>query len=290
MDIRTTTFEANGIEYGALEAGDGPAVLLLHGFPDSAWTWSHQIPALAEAGHRVVAPFMPGYAPTGPTPDERYDPEALGEHVLALARHLDAPRVIGHDWGAIATYAALAIAPDELERVAVIAVGHPSTFAIAPLSPPLAHHIFHTWLFQVSPLAEIAVRHDDFALVDYLWRLWSPGHDDTEHIARVKRDTLSAPGVVEAALRYYRGLVNLPLERPEFVERFPRPVDTPTLSVFGAGDPVHTLSEGEEQHFRAPYRREVIPGAGHFVHRERPHEVNDLLVRWLAGDREPAAA
>jgi pimeloyl-ACP methyl ester carboxylesterase len=289
MVVESRTVEANGLRFGLLEAGSGPLVLLLHGFPDDPWTWSKQIPALAAAGFRVVAPFMRGYLPATRPADGRYDADALGADVIELIRALGGSpaRVVGHDWGAVATYAAACQAPEAIDSVAVLAVGHPSTFASLPLSPPHAHHAFHTWLFQLEHLRELVTRANDFALVDYLWRLWSPGHDDREHVERVKRETLDAPGVLDATLRYYPALVDLPSQRPDFVERFTRDTSTPTLSIYGGNDPAHTLTEGEHAHFSGPYRREVVEGAGHFVHRERPERVNDLLVEWLA--HAPAA-
>src|SRR5919112_1132686 len=100
--MRECRVHANGIEFGYLEAGEGPLVLLLHGFPDDAHTWSAQMDGLAGAGYRAVAPFMRGYPPTGPAPDGRYDAEVLGADVAGLVEALGdgSPAfVVGHDWG-----------------------------------------------------------------------------------------------------------------------------------------------------------------------------------------------
>jgi pimeloyl-ACP methyl ester carboxylesterase len=98
----------------------------------------------------------------------------------------------------------------------------------------------------------------------------------------VKRETLSAPGSLEAALGYYRALLRYPVDHPEAAERLLGDVSVPTLAIFGRNDPVHALSEGEEAFFTGEYSREVIDGAGHFAHRERPREVTRLLLSWLA--------
>jgi pimeloyl-ACP methyl ester carboxylesterase len=289
--IRQDSVDANGIRFGFLEAGRGPLVLLLHGFPDDAWTWSSQMSGLAAAGFRAVAPFMRGYPPTEPAPDGAYDIATLGGDVAALIRAFGGSPayVIGHDWGAIATYGAIATKPEVIKRAAVIAVGHPSTFASILAVPAHAHPSFHVWYFQLERIEEV-VRGTEFAIIDYLWQLWSPGHEDKEHIERVKRETLAPDGALEAALSYYPALSRLRFQ-PEVVTQMTQPVSVPMLTIFGSNDPVGTLSEGEEASFTGPYRREIVDGAGHFVQRERPEETTRLLLEWFAAaESKPAAA
>jgi pimeloyl-ACP methyl ester carboxylesterase len=292
-EIRRGTIEANGLRFAFLEAGEGPLVLLLHGFPDDAWTWSRQMPALADAGYRAVAPYLRGYHPTEVPADARYDPGVLATDVVELTRALgeDSACLVGNDWGGISTYAAMALFPQAVRRSVVIATGHPLTLLPTVLDPRQTHHIFHFWFFQNIDFAASAVRANDFAWIDYLWRHWSTeGHDDSEHIARVKRETLSPEGALEAVLGYYPGLFHVGETHPEVAEKLRQKTTVPTLSIFGAQDPPRDLAVGEEAHFTAPYRRELVEGAGHFVHREQPDEVTSLVLDWLAaGDREPAA-
>jgi pimeloyl-ACP methyl ester carboxylesterase len=294
MELRHGSVQANGIEFAFLEAGEGPLVLLLHGFPDNPWTWESQVQALSENGYRAVAPFMRGYPPTQAAPDGRYDVDALAADVDGLVRALgDRPAyVMGNDWGAIATYAAMALHPDAIRRAVVINVGHPATFLTTLLHPRQVHHIFHFWFFQLGEIASNAVRANDMAFVDYLWEYWSgPGHEDREHIARVKRETLAPDGAVEAGLAYYPALLNLLTTHPQIAERIQGRTSVPTLTIFGDADPPRALSEGEHVHFDAGYRFELVEGAGHFVHRERPEEVNRLVLEWLgSGDQDGAAA
>jgi pimeloyl-ACP methyl ester carboxylesterase len=285
------TVEANGIEFAYLEAGEGPLVLLLHGFPDDAWTYEHQLEALAANGYRAVAPFMRGYQPTGPAPDDRYDGEALAADVAGLVDALgDGPAfVIGNDWGGFATHATGALHPEAVRRAIVINIGHPATFLSTLAHPRQLHHIFHFWLFQRDALAAGAIRGSDMALIDYLWDYWSaPGHDYREHLDRLKAETLAPEGALEAALRYYPGLVDMPAERPEAAAKMQGHIGVPTLTIFGDHDPPRELSEGEHVHFDAEYRLEIVAGAGHFVHREQPDEVNRLMLEWLAADGEEA--
>jgi pimeloyl-ACP methyl ester carboxylesterase len=146
------------------------------------------------------------------------------------------------------------------------------------------------WFFQLEGFAPDAFRANDFALVDYLWAHWSKGHDHSAHVARVKKQSLSEPGAVEQMLGYYRRLVNAPVESPDFVARAFEPVDVPVRTIFGADDPAIVLTENEEHLFTAGYRRDVVEGAGHFVHRDRPEEFNALLLDWLAADVDTARA
>ena len=281
------TIEANGIEFAYLEQGKGPLVLLLHGFPDDARTYDHQLGALADAGYRAVAPFMRGYPPTGPAPDGRYDPEALAADVAALIGALgDGPAyVVGNDWGGVATHSASALHPESIRRTAVINIGHPATFLQTLLHPRQVHHIFHFWFFQRPDFAAPAVRANDLAFVDYLWDYWSaPGHDYRDHVDRVKRETLAPEGAVEAGLSYYSALVNALTELPEVAARVQGQIGVPTLTIFGDHDPSRELSVDEHVHFGGDYRFEIVEGAGHFVHRERPDAVNRLILDWFGAD------
>jgi pimeloyl-ACP methyl ester carboxylesterase len=290
-EIKRSNVEANGIEFTYLEAGEGPLVLLLHGFPDDPRTYEHQIEALAANGYRALAPFMRGYPPTGPAPDGRYDAQALGADVAGLVDALgDGPAfVVGNDWGGIATHAAIALHPEAVRRAAVINIGHPATFLETLLHPRQVQHIFHFWFFQLE-IAPAAVRANDLAFVDHLWDYWSaPGHDYAEHLARVKGETLAPDGAVEAALSYYRELMSLPLTHPEAAERMQGKFSVPTLTIFGDHDPPRELSADEHRHFDAAYRLEIVEGAGHFVHREQPEAVNRLILDWFADDVQQGA-
>ena len=121
--VRLATVRANGLQFGVLEAGSGPLALCLHGFPDTADTWRHLLPALAGAGFRAVAPFMRGYAPTEVPADGAYHVGALVADAVALHEALggDGDAVlIGHDWGAEAAYGAAAFAPGRWRRLVTV--------------------------------------------------------------------------------------------------------------------------------------------------------------------------
>ncbi|MDW6064917.1 alpha/beta fold hydrolase [Streptomyces sp. FXJ1.4098] len=203
---------ANGLEFGYFEAGptDAPLALCLHGFPDTAHTWRHLLPALGDAGYHAVAPFLRGYAPTGIPADGAYQAGALAADANALHDALgggDDAVLIGHDWGAIATYGATAHSPQRWRRAV--------TMAVPPLGGVLADFFgfdygqfkrsFYIFLFQ-TPLAEAGAAAHDMALIDGLWRDWSPGYHHAEQdIAHVK-ESLREPANLEAAIGYYRAL------------------------------------------------------------------------------------
>ncbi|MGH7859128.1 MAG: alpha/beta fold hydrolase [Candidatus Binatia bacterium] len=288
-EIRTGTVHANGIRFAYLEAGEGPLLLLLHGFPDNALTWSQQIPRLVKAGYRVVAPFLRGFPPTEIPGESAYTIRGHAEDVCALIDALGGrpARIVGHDWGASATFAAIAQSPERIERACVLAASHPATLLATFESPRLLHHLFHVWFFQLEEYAENSVRANDYALIEYLWRYWSGGTVDSEHLATVKR-TLAADGALPPMLGYYRSLVRLPFDDPDFISRAFRPIPVPVLTIFGGNDPVRALAEGEERHFAGEYRREIVDGAGHVVHRDRPERVTDLLVEWFSPAARPS--
>jgi len=291
-DVSRGSVEANGVRFEYLELGDGPLVLLLHGFPDNAWTWSYQMNPLAEAGYRAVAPFMRGYPPTEIPSNGRFDPETLGTDVSELIRALSdrGAFVIGNDWGAVSTYAAMALYPERIHRALVSAAGHPATLSSTFNHPEQVQHIFHFWFFQLQRMAAAAVRANDHAFVDHLWAFWSAdGFQDQQHISEVKR-TLAPDGATEAALSYYRALLRQPIEHPETYKRMLGRTAVPTLAVFGAEDPPRKLSADEYVNFDAEYRLAIIEGAGHFAHREQPEQFNRLLLEWLSADTTNADA
>jgi pimeloyl-ACP methyl ester carboxylesterase len=118
-EFRPGSVQANDITFHYLELGEGPLVLCLHGFPDNAYTYRHLLPALAAAGFRGVAPFMRGYAPTSPAPDGRYQAVLLAQDAVELIGALGSARafLVGHDWGATATYGAATLAPARVKKL-----------------------------------------------------------------------------------------------------------------------------------------------------------------------------
>jgi pimeloyl-ACP methyl ester carboxylesterase len=285
-DFEKGVVSANGIEFHYLAAGQGPVVLALHGFPDHARSYRHQMPALAAAGYRVVVPFMRGYAPTQIPEGGYFGVPALAADAIALAAALsDEPVVlIGHDWGAAAAHAAAATAPQRFSKLITIAVPYGPAFTQSLVtSAEQQRRSWYMFFFQL-PFADIAVAMDDFAFIERLWRDWSPGWElPASEMASLKA-TLGSPGVLAATLSYYRHTFNPPPNAPGLAEVTTAiPIKVPTLYLHGRNDGCigAELAAGMESYFEKGLRQEILDGAGHFVHQERPDEVNRLMLEFL---------
>ena len=195
--------------------GSGPLALCLHGFPDSAWTYRHLLPALADAGFRAVAPLMRGYAPTAVPADGRYQTGALGLDACALHEALGGDGdavIIGHDWGAMATYTAANHEPDRWRRVVTMAVPPAGAVGAGFMQYRQLKKSWYMFFFQHG-LSDVVVGMDDLAFIDGLWADWSPGYDGAEDLAHVK-DALRDPANLAAALGYYRATLGGRRRRP----------------------------------------------------------------------------
>jgi pimeloyl-ACP methyl ester carboxylesterase len=290
--VTTARTQANGVDFAYLEDGPagGPLALCLHGFPDHAPTFETLLGDLAAAGFHAVAPWMRGYAPTAVPADGRYQPGVLAIDALALADALagDRPAVlVGHDWGAMAAYSAVAHRPDRFTRLVAMAVPHRAALAARFLTPAQLKRSWYMYFFQL-PLADMVVAADDFALVEDLWRDWSPGYSPPGAYLRALKDALGSPGSLEAALGYYRHLWNPTHHDPALAEVESRSmsyIPVPTLSLHGADDGCigSELVVADEMAplFPQGLEVEVVPGAGHFLHLERPELVNRRIVEFV---------
>lgn len=280
--------QANGLRIAYLEQGTGPLVLLLHGFPDNAHSWEHQMPALAAAGYRAVAPFLRGYPPTEVPARGYYDRATLATDVVALIEALNGgtpARLVAQDWGAAIGYGVLGAFPEVVERAVMLAVPHPlEVRRTLRRSPVHVLRSFHWFLFQLPRLPEWLCRAGDFAFLELLWRLWSPDYGvHRAHVGRVK-ETLRAPGALEASLAYYRALFDRRRQDPALAalrQRLDRPIRVPTLVACGSRDLRGQMLARQRDRFAGPYETVIVEGAGHFLHRERPDAVNRLILDWL---------
>jgi pimeloyl-ACP methyl ester carboxylesterase len=290
--LRQGRVEANAVEFSFFETGRGPLALCLHGFPDSAHTWRHLLPELARAGFRAVAPFMRGYAPTAVPADGCYQVGALAADAVALHEALGGDEravLIGHDWGAEAAYGAAAVAPDRWRRLVTLAV------------PPLAldEQIFGDYdqlkrffylYFMKTPHADSVVAADDMAFLDRLWNDWSPGYDAAEDLRNAKA-CLHAPEHLSAALGYYRadepGLYEGGAADPFAAEHAALLTTAPQPTLYLHGDQDGCVdvafAAGAMPHLAPGSRMDVVEGAGHFPQLERPDEVNERILAWVAG-------
>jgi pimeloyl-ACP methyl ester carboxylesterase len=280
---------ANGVEFTALEVGSGPLALCLHGFPDSAHTWRHLLPRLADAGFHAVAPFMRGYAPTGIPADGCYSLGALVADANALHEVLEADEtavLIGHDWGAEAGYGAAAHSPERWRRFV--------SLSIPPLTMDAAlfgdygqiKRFFYMYFFQL-PVAEEVVAADGMAFIDRLWADWSPGYDAAEDLSFVK-DCLAERANLSAAIEYYRaGLASSPADNCAGFqaehEALAKTPPQPTLYLHGAQDGcIGADLVGDAQgHLSTGSRASIVDGTGHFLQLERPDRINEEILAWV---------
>lgn len=291
---RRIQVDANGLRFTALEAGEGPLVLCLHGFPDDATTWSAVMPSLVQAGYRVVAPWVRGYAPTAASPSGCYQSAALGRDVVGLLDALSPGEpavVVGHDWGAVAAYAAATLAPGRIRRLVTASVPYGPAMQQAFLTDYAQQKRSWYMFFFQGPLAEMAVAHDDLRFIRNLWKDWSPTWDFGDADLAPVLQTLASPGVLEAALGYYRCFFDPSRWDPALMEdqlrlaAVPEPIAIPTLYLHGKDDGCigAYLADGMEALFPAGLTKVLLDGAGHFVSREKPAEASDRIARFLKG-------
>lgn len=280
----------NDVELALLQAGDnGPLALCMHGFPDTAHTWRHLLPQLAAAGYRAVAPFQRGYAPSAVADDGRYQTGVLALDANALHEALggDSDAVlVGHDWGALTVYGAAVSAPERWRSVIAMAVPPGGAMGAAFLGN--LDQVKRSWymFFFQHGLADMVVPANDLAFIDMIWRDWSPGYDAEADLAHVK-DALRDPAHLAAALGYYRATLGDGYRDPDLdsIQAATQQVpEQPTLYLHGADDGCvgAEVADSARSMVGPNVTIEIVDGAGHFLHLERPQHVNDLIVEFLS--------
>ncbi|MDB5985554.1 MAG: alpha/beta hydrolase [Nevskia sp.] len=275
---------ANGLEFAYLEAGEGPLVLVLHGFPDTAWSFAPLLQRVADAGFHAVAPFMRGYPPSGLPDDRDYSLLALGRDVIALAEHFGEQKVqvVGHDWGAATAYAAAMLRPDRVTRIVAAGLPHLRRFLLRPSRAQLraSHYMFK---FQMPGWAERRIPKDDFAWLRQLVQSWSPGWTIPEeaYFAPVKA-ALAQAEHLQAALAYYRALPRLFVQR-EAWQFLLQPLQIPARVIFGENDGclLPQSFTGMEHLFGEEFDLIGLPGVGHFMHIEAADAFAARVVEFI---------
>jgi pimeloyl-ACP methyl ester carboxylesterase len=281
----------NGIRLHYVEAGAGPLVVLLHGFPEFWYSWRHQIPALAAAGFRVRAPDLRGYndsdKPAGVAP---YRLPLLSADVAGLIRAAGVQRaaVVGHDWGGGIAWDVALRHPEVVERLAVLNAPHPLAFLRELRTPRQLLKSWYILFFQLPWLPEWALRRRDFAALDRALRR-EPVRTGafTDDDIRLYKEALARPGALTAALNYYRAL----FRSPWWGRRSLPVIKAPTLLLWCERDRYLDvrLTEGLGPWVET-LRVERLPDASHWVQNDAPERVNELLIGFLRGQREGAGA
>ena len=286
-DTEQLSFEHEALTFSAQAMGDGPIVLCLHGFPDNAGSFRHQLPALAEAGYRAISLTLRGYEPGAIPADGDYTMETIATDILAVIESLDTGPVhlIGHDWGAAVAYVATAAAPERFKSLTVMAVPHAGRFAREGLRIPKQLRLsWYMGFFNIPWLSDWVVRRQDYAFIRKLWRDWSPGWQPEPGVLESVIQTLSQPSVRSAALGYYRAALSIKALLVS-AEEAHYPVPVPTLALSGERDGCIASEVFEQlmvaQDFPKGLTFSRIAEAGHFLHQEQPEQVNREILDWL---------
>ncbi|GAA2619521.1 alpha/beta hydrolase [Actinomadura fulvescens] len=284
---------AGGTRFHLAELGEGPLVLLLHGFPEFWWSWHNQLVSLSAAGYRAVAVDLRGYGGSD-KPPRGYDLVTLAGDAAGLVRALGEANaiVIGHGVGGLLAWTMAVYHPKVVQRLAVVSAPHPLRLrqAIRTDVRGQAWATRHTIGFQLPMWPERRLVRDNAALVGRLLHEWSrPGWPD-ERTERLVRRAVQIPGVAHCALEYHRWLVRSQ-PRPDgirYTRQMRTPIQVPTLQLHGALDPcmLPSSAQGSGRYVAAPYRWKLIEGTGHFPHQERPRSFDTRLLGWL-NDPEP---
>ena len=281
---------ANGLEFAYLEVppasgvDKAPLVLVLHGFPDTAWSFVPLLHELATAGYRAVAPFTRGYAPTEVPEDGDYSLPTLGQDVLALIEHFGADRafIVGHDWGAVQAYAAAALRPDRVRAIVAAAVPHLRRFLLRPSRAQLvaSHYLFK---FQLPIWPERRIREDDFAWLVDLARSWSPGWIPDDGYLVPMKANYAEPERLKAALGYYRAIPAMFFKRVAW-QFLLQPIHVPARVIYGENDGcILAASFSDSEHlFSAGYEPVCMAGIGHFMNIEAPEAFARHVLEFLA--------
>jgi len=286
-DTEQLSFEHGALTFSAQAMGDGPITLCLHGFPDNAGSYRHQLPALAEAGYRAISLTLRGYEPGSIPADGDYTMETIATDILAVIDSLDNSPVhlVGHDWGAAVAYVVAAASPERFKSLTVMAVPHTGRFAREGLRIPKQLRLsWYMGFFNIPWLSDWVVQRQDYGFIRKLWRDWSPGWQPEPGVLNDVIQTLSQPGVRSAALGYYRTALSIKALLVS-AEEAHYEVPVPTLALSGARDGCIASDVFEQLMVAEDFPKGLtfsrISEAGHFLHQEQPEQVNRKIVDWL---------
>jgi epoxide hydrolase 4 len=272
----------DGVRLHYVEAGAGPLVVLLHGFPEFWWSWRRQIPALVEAGFRVVAVDQRGYALSDrPTSWRDYRIERLAADIDGLIAALGEERahVVGHDWGAAVAWTVASLHPERVERLAILNVPHPARMEQALRTSP--RQLLHSWymfFFQIPWLPERLMRAGGRRTLENAYGDARPGAFTDADLDRYAQ-ALLGPGGLKGPIDWYRAALR---RSPRATRRLYRPIPAPTLVIWGEQDRFLGAELAEPDPQLVPdVRVERLPNASHWVQHDEPEAVNRLLVDFL---------
>ena len=273
----------NGVQLHYREAGHGPLVILLHGFPEFWYSWRHLMPALADAGYHAIAPDLRGYNLSGkPQGVASYTIDTLADDIAALIHHAGERRahIIGHDWGGAVAWH-LAMRHRELvDRLVILNAPHPRAFARELRKPRQLWRSRYMLLFQLPRVAEAIIARNDFAIIRRILRN-DPVRPDAFSDVDIDRyiHALARPWALSSAINYYRAAARF---RPGRTPGFSSRIDAPTLLIWGEQDRYLDIALSANLDRWVPNLAvEYIADASHWVMSDAPEEVERLVVNFL---------
>lgn len=287
VTVSTRKIEANGLTFTVDEAGEGDNVaVLLHGFPESRFSWRFQIPLLAELGWRVIAPDLRGYGGSSrPSRKDDYHINHLVEDVAGLFNAVGAKRrlLIGHDWGAMVAWVFAMDKRLPLDGLIIMNVPHPAVFArVFRTVPAQRKKSWYVAFFQLPVLPEwINTRRGAQLVADAFTRMAVDNSRFPPEVTDVYRQNALIPGAMTAMLNYYRA-------NRDLIGRYGGAaplIEVPTLMVWGEDDTALDIAciDGYES-LVSDLTLKRLPGVSHWVQQEAPEAVNAILSDWI-GER-----
>jgi pimeloyl-ACP methyl ester carboxylesterase len=278
------TVETNGIRLHCVVRGEGPLVVLLHGFPEFWYSWRHQIDPLARRGFRVVVPDLRGYNDSDkPEGVDAYHLGTIVEDVAGLIRAFGETRahVVGHDWGGALAYAFAMIHPEMTVKLAVLNAPHPAPFTQALFDGDLAQlqKSWYMFFFQFPDAPEALLAADNFRfLKQFAFRQSRRGTFPPKEVA-LYVEAISKPGALTGTLNWYRAMFR---GGPPPARAYPK-IAAPTLVIWGTADHFlgRSLTRGMRRYFSGPFAIRYLPGVSHWVQQEVPATVTRLLLKFM---------
>ena len=312
-DIAHRTIETNGIKMHIAEQGEGPLVVLLHGFPESWYSWRHQLPALAEAGYHAVAPDVRGYGRTdAPEAIESYSMRTMTADIVGLLDALGEQTavVVGHDWGSPIAWSCALLYPERFSALAMLSVPYGPRAPAPPtqlFKQVFADNFFYMLYFQKPGVAEAELEADVRKSMRVFLHAVSgeapegalaPKHKDATFLEGMPEPERLPSWLTEADIDYFvgefertgfRGGLNRYRNMDRDWEELPQlagaKIQQPSLFIAGERDPVAAFTNAAALNENVPNLRNVVmlPGCGHWTQQERPAEVNAALIEFLKG-------
>jgi len=278
MDLLTahsSRVEANGLTFHVTDVGEGPPVMLLHGFPDTSDLWRNQIPVLVDGGYRCIAPDMRGRGRSDrPDSVSDYTVPNMVDDVSGImdALGLERAHIVGHDWGAGVAWRFASTMPERTETLTVVSVGFPGASG-----PPDLEALQKSWyriLFQFEGIAEEAMRREDW----HMFRLLLQKASDIDRYI----EDMSDPEALTAGLNWYRA--NLPPESFIREALTMSPVPASTLGIWSTGDDYLTekAMKSSERYVTGSWRYVRIEGAGHWIPLDEPELLSRLILEHIS--------